>query len=402
MGYLSKIKPAFRTWAIEYAIRDIVEASREAKKLGKDLIYLNIGDPVQYGFTTPRNVIKSVCKALEKNYNSYSDSVGISEAVEAIRNYALKKGIHPVDIYITQGASEAIEFAISALINPGENILLPCPCYPLYQAIVAKFGIEPRFYYLEEEKNWEPKLDDIESLIDEKTKAIVIINPNNPTGAIYSKEILQQIVDIAKAYHLVIFSDEIYDQFILDDDIEHISIASLSDEVPMVTFNGLSKNYFAPGFRIGWGIISGPKEILEDYIEAIHKLGRARLCAPHPLQFGIPPALNNENGYIKKIMPFLRKRRDLIVEGLNNIPFISCVKPKGAFYAFPQLKLPNISDLDFVKKLILEEGVVVVHGSGFGQKPGTKHFRIVFLPEEKILVEALERIERFVKKIAGI
>ena len=176
MEEVPKIKPAYRTNNVEYAIRDIVEASKEAKKAGKELIYLNIGDPVQYGFKPPDSILKAVCDALYKNYNSYSDSVGIPEAVEAIKNYALKKGIKPVDIYVTQGASEAIEFAISALVNPGENILLPCPCYPLYQAIVAKFEIQPRYYFLNEEKGWEPEVDNIESLIDEKTKAIIIMS----------------------------------------------------------------------------------------------------------------------------------------------------------------------------------------------------------------------------------
>ena len=375
-----------------------MEASKEAKKAGKDLIFLNIGDPVQYGFSPPSSIIERVCDALRDNYNSYSDSVGIPEAIEAIRNYALKKGIKPVDIYITQGSSEAIEFAIAALVNPGENMLLPCPCYPLYQAIISKFGIEPRFYYLEEEQNWEPQIEHIESLIDEKTRAIVIINPNNPTGALYSREALSQVVEIAKKHNLVIFSDEIYDQLVLED-VPHTSIASLSDEVVVVTFSGLAKCYFAPGFRIGWGIVSGPEEVVRDYVEAIHKFARARLCASHPLQFAIPEALNNENKLIKEVLPLIRKRRDLIVEGLNQIPHLSCVEPKGAFYAFPRIHLEGISDLDFVKRLILEEGVVVVHGSGFGQKPGTKHFRIVFLPEEALLEEALERIERFVKRL---
>lgn len=396
-----KIKPAFRTFQVEYAIRDIVEASEEAKKRGKDLIYLNIGDPVKYGFKTPETLIEAACRALRENYNSYSDSSGIPEAIEAIKSYALKKGIKPVDIYITQGASEAIEFAISALVNSEENILLPCPCYPLYQAIISKFRIEPRYYLLDENKNWEPDIDSIESLIDKKTRAIVIINPNNPTGTIYSKEALKKIVEIAEKYNLVILSDEIYDQYILEDNFEHISIASLSDNIPIVTFNGLSKNYFAPGFRIGWGIISGPEEMLKDYIEAIHKLARTRLCAPHPLQFAIPAALNNENRSLKDVIEKLKKRRDILVEGLNQIPYISCVKPLGAFYAFPSIEIPGISDLEFTKRLILEEGVVVVHGSGFGQKPGTKHFRIIFLPEEDILEEALKRIDRFVRKLTS-
>ncbi|WP_240702772.1 aminotransferase class I/II-fold pyridoxal phosphate-dependent enzyme [Thermodesulfobacterium sp. TA1] len=393
-----KIFPAERTYGVEYAIRDIVEASLEAKRAGKDLICLNIGDPVKYGFKTPEHIVKAACEALLNNLNSYSESTGISEAIEAIRGYALKKGIKPVDIYITQGASEAIEFAISALANPGDNILLPSPCYPLYQAIVAKFQIEPRFYYLDEEKDWEIEIDSIEPLIDKRTKAIVLINPNNPTGAIYSKKTLEQILDIAERYHLVVLSDEIYDQFVLEEDLEHVSIAALTDEVPVITFNGLSKNYFAPGFRIGWGIVSGPEEMLKDYIEAIHKLARTRLCASHPLQFAIPAALNNENHYIKQVIFELRKRRDLLIDGINLIPMLSCVKPKGAFYAFPRFEIPGIQDLDFVKRLILEEGVVLVHGSGFGQKPNSQHFRIIFLPEESVIIKALERIERFVKK----
>ena len=396
---MDKIKPALRTEGIEYAIRDIIEVSKKAKEILKsDLIYLNIGDPVQCGFAPPEEIIDNVCDALKRNYNSYADSIGIPSAIEAIKNYAKKRGIEPVDIYICQGTSEAIEFAISALINPKENILLPCPCYPLYQAIVSKFDIEPRFYYLEEERGWEPDVSQIESLIDKKTKAIVVINPNNPTGGMYSKESLETIVEIAKKYNLVIFSDEIYDQWVFEGE-KSISIASLDKDVVVVTFNGLSKCYFAPGFRIGWGIVSGPKEVVEDYVEAIHKLARARLCASHPLQFAIPPALNNENSYLKKVLPIVKRRRDLIVEGLNQIPYISCVKPKGAFYAFPKLELEGISDLEFVKKLALEEGVVLTHGSGFGQKPGTKHFRIVFLPEEKILEKALEKIEKFVKKL---
>ncbi len=396
-----KVRPAFRTNGVEYAIRDIVETSKKALSLGKELIYLNIGDPVKYNFKTPHTLIEAAYKAMLENYNSYSDSVGIPEAISAIKAYAEKKGIEPTNIFITQGASEAIEFAIASLINPGEKILLPCPCYPLYQAIASKLGIEATYYYLKEEENWAPDIASIEASIDKDTRAIVIINPNNPTGAIYSRETLAEIVEIAKKYHLVIFSDEIYDQFVLEEGIEHISIASIAKEHPVVTFNGLSKCYFAPGWRVGWGIISGDREILEDYIEAIHKLARARLCAPHPLQYAIPVALLQENGYMKEVIPELRKRRDLIVEGLNSIPYISCVKPVGAFYAFPKIEIPQLSDLEFVKRLILEEGVVLVHGSGFGQRPGTKHFRIIFLPEENILSEALTRIERFVKRLSS-
>ncbi len=398
MGYKFKIVPAQRTWGVEYAIRDIVETSKEAKAKGIDLIHLNIGDPVKYGFQTPRALIEAVYEAMLKNLNYYSDSLGAEPAISAIKAYAEKKGIKPYSIFITHGASEAIEFAITSLLDPGENLLLPCPCYPLYQAITSKLGIEPRYYYLNEDNDWQPDIDSIEEAIDSKTKAIVIINPNNPTGSVLPRETISQIVDIARTHRLVIFSDEIYDQYILDEGLEHISIASLADDVPVVTFNGLSKCYFAPGWRIGWGIVSGPEDVVADYVEAIAKLARARLCAPHPLQYAIPVALLNENGYLAEVLKVLRRRRDLLVNGLNSIPGISCVAPKGAFYAFPSIHIEGVNDLEFVKRLILEEGVVLVHGSGFGQKPGTKHFRIIFLPEEKVLETALERIERFIRR----
>ncbi|HHI97357.1 MAG TPA: aminotransferase class I/II-fold pyridoxal phosphate-dependent enzyme, partial [Thermodesulfatator atlanticus] len=232
--------------------------------------------------------------------------------------------------------------------------------------------------------------------VNEKTRAIVIINPNNPTGAVYSEETLRGIVEIAKRHQLVILSDEIYDKLVFDGQ-KHISIASLDPEVPMVTFNGLSKCYLAPGFRIGWGIVSGPWEVVKDFVEAIHKLARARLSTSHPKQYAIPVALNGNQNHLDEVISKLRRRRDLTVTMLNDIPGISCVRPEGAFYAFPRIDIPGVSDRDFVKELISETGVVVVHGSGFGQKPGTAHFRVVFLPPEDVLERAYERIKKFMK-----
>ncbi len=391
------IKPALRTQNIEYAVRDIVLVAQEARKKGKKLLFLNIGDPIQYDFRTPMPLVEATYQAMCENLTGYSASEGVDEAIEAIRQEARNHGIEPTDIFITTGASEAIDFALTALVNEGENVLVPFPGYPLYTAILAKLGAEANPYYLDEENGWQPDLADIEAKLNERTRAIVIINPNNPTGAVFSEETLRGIVEIAREYNLVIFSDEIYDKLVFDGK-KHISIASLDPEIPMVTFNGLSKCYLAPGFRIGWGIVSGPWDLVKDYVEAIHKLARARLSTSHPKQYAIPVALNGNQAHLQEVIQKLQRRRDLTVEMLNDIPGISCVKPEGAFYAFPRIEIPDISDREFVKELIAETGVVVVHGSGFGQRPGTAHFRVVFLPPEEVLEEAYSRIRDFMKK----
>ena len=391
------IKPALRTQNIEYAVRDIVLVAQKAREKGKKLLFLNIGDPIQYDFRTPMPLVEATYQAMCENLTGYSASEGVDEAIEAIRQEARNHGIEPTDIFITTGASEAIDFALTALVNEGENVLVPFPGYPLYTAILAKLGAEANPYYLDEENGWQPDLADIEAKLNERTRAIVIINPNNPTGAVFSEETLRGIVEIAREHNLVIFSDEIYDKLVFDGK-KHISIASLDPEIPMVTFNGLSKCYLAPGFRIGWGIVSGPWDLVKDYVEAIHKLARARLSTSHPKQYAIPVALNGNQAHLQEVIQKLQRRRDLTVEMLNDIPGISCVKPEGAFYAFPRIEIPDISDREFVKELIAETGVVVVHGSGFGQKPGTAHFRVVFLPPEEVLEEAYSRIRDFMKK----
>ena len=399
MGTLTKIIPSRRTERIAYAIRDIVCVAQRRKQEGGDLIYLNIGDPIQYDFRTPLHMIEATYKAMLKHYTGYSDSEGVPESIEAIKKEARKKGIEPYEVLITTGASEAIDFALSALVNSGENVLVPSPGYPLYNALLARLVGEPRPYILNEENGWQPDIDHMASQIDEKTRAIVLINPNNPTGAVYSEDTLRQVVELAKKHNLVILSDEIYDKLILNG-APHISPASLDKEVPVVTFNGLSKCYLAPGFRVGWAIISGDPEIVADYTEAMKKLARARLCASHPKQFAIPKALNGNQEHIKDTIEKLKRRRDLTVERLNAIPRISCQKPNGAFYAFPKLDIDE-SDKDFVIKLIKETGVVAVHGGGFGELPKTPHMRIVFLPPENILNEAYDRLEKFMRHHYG-
>ncbi|MGD8305398.1 MAG: aminotransferase class I/II-fold pyridoxal phosphate-dependent enzyme [Ignavibacteria bacterium] len=392
-----KIIPAKRTDNITYAVRDIIVLANEVAKTGKEMLYLNIGDPNIYDFAPPKHLVESTYKAMLQNYNGYAPSSGIAEAIESIEKEAERKGITNVhDIFVTTGASEAIDICLTALVNDGENVLTPTPGYPLYTAIASKLAMMENPYYLDEKNEWLPDIEDIKNKVNEKTKAIILINPNNPTGSLYTKDNLQQIIDLALEHNLVIFADEIYDKLLLDGQ-EHTSIASLNKDVSCVTFGGLSKNYMVPGFRIGWGIVSGRKEILSDYIEAINKILRARLCANHPEQFGIKPSLEGDQSNLEEAKVKLTSRRNMTVEMLNAIEGISCVKPEGAFYAFPRLHM-NQPDNHFVAELIKETGVVVVPGSGFGQVPGTRHFRVVFLPNEKILEKAYNCIGEFYHK----
>ena len=290
-----KIKPAERTEHIKYAVRDIVVLANKVAKTGKEMLYLNIGDPNLFDFEPPHHMIEAVYKAMLNNYNGYAPSSGIRPAIESIEREVQRKGIKNIhDIFITTGASEAIDVCLTALVNKGENVLTPTPGYPLYTAISSKLQMMENPYFLDENNGWQPDIEDIENKINEKTKAIIIINPNNPTGSNCKVEILDKIIDLALKHNLIIFADEIYDKLLFDGET-HTSIASLNSEVPVITFGGLSKNYIVPGFRIGWGITSGNEAVLKDYIEAINKLLRARLSANHPEQYSIPAALDRKS-----------------------------------------------------------------------------------------------------------
>ena len=390
----SKIIPATRTENITYAVRDIVVLANEVARQGKEMLYLNIGDPNQFDFSTPDHLVEAMYTALRDNQNGYAPSSGIKIAVESVEREAQRKGIRNIrDIFITTGASEAIDLCLTALVNKGENVLTPSPGYPLYTAVLAKLEAIENPYFLDESNGWQPNIADIASKINEKTRAIVLINPNNPTGSNCSRELLNELVALASEKNLVLFSDEIYDKLLFDGE-EHVSTASLNSDAPVITFGGLSKNYLGPGLRIGWGVISGNESFLSDYIEAINKLLRARLCANHPLQYAVKHALEGTQAHFEHVLSRLTCRRDMTVEMLNDIEGISCVTPKGAFYAFPRLHIDG-NDSDFVAGLIKETGVVVVPGSGFGQVPGTKHFRVVFLPPENILEKAYRQIAAY-------
>jgi alanine-synthesizing transaminase len=389
-----EIAAASRLDNVRYAIRDLACIADEVIKQGHKVLALNVGDPNIFDFKTPDHLIEAVYKAMRDGKNGYAPSSGIKQALDAIRLEAARKGISTVqDAFVTTGVSETVDLCLTALLNPGEDLLTPCPDYPLYSAVLAKLGVGLNTYYLNEEDAWQPDLEDIKRKITPHTRGIVLINPNNPTGSVCSRAMLEQVAELARRHNLVIFADEIYDKLILEDD-EHISIASVAPDVPVVTFGGLSKNYLVPGWRIGWGIVSGEAATVKNYNEGIQRLLRARLCANHPEQYAIKPALEGPQDHLIEVRKKLRSRRDLTVQWCNSTPRVSCVSPRGAFYAFPRIDIPEGDDV-FVKELIVQKHVMVVHGSGFGQKPGTKHFRIVFLPDEKTLSSAYGAIAEF-------
>ena len=405
-----EVTPAKRLDNVRYAIRDLACVADEVIQEGYKVLPLNVGDPLNFDFQTPPHIIEAAYKAMRDGKNGYAPSPGIPEALEAIRSEAARKGIATVrDVFVTSGVSETVDLCISALVNPGEDILTPRPDYPLYSAVLCKLGIALNAYDLNEDDGWQPELADIERKLTPRTRGIVLINPNNPTGSLCSRQMLEQVAEVARRHNLVVFSDEIYDKLVFDnekpDGTSHIAFAAVAPDVPCITFGGMSKNYLVPGWRIGWGIVSGDAAAIKPYTEGIHRLLRARLCANHPEQYAIKPALEGPQDHLVEVQRKLRSRRDLTQKWCESTPRVSCVAPRGAFYAFPRIRFPesDIPETDeiFVKELIRQKHVMVVHGSGFGQKPGTQHFRIVFLPDEKTLTRAYAGIADFIRERYG-
>jgi alanine-synthesizing transaminase len=392
-----EILAAARLEHVRYAIRDIAVIAERLEAEGKTILPLNIGDPLKFDFRTPPHLFEAVVKAMADGKNGYAPSLGIAEAREAVRAEAENKGFRNIqDVFIAQGVSEAVDVSLSALVNPGENVLTPCPEYPLYSAVLARLGAQPNAYALDEGREWEPDLEHLASRIFTGTRAIVVINPNNPTGAVYSRRTLEGVAELARQHNLVILADEIYDKLMLDGD-EHFSIAKLAPDVPVVTFNGLSKAYLVPGWRVGWGIVTGEAGAVKPYIEGIHKLLRSRISANHAAQYAVRPALERPQDHLAGIIRRMRVRRDLTWEWANSTPRVSCVKPRGAFYAFPKLDITE-SDEEFIKQLLTEKHVLAVHGSGFGEAEGTRHLRIVFLPDERTLERAFQGIAELLRE----
>ncbi len=386
-----------------YDIRGpVMERAKLMEEEGQRIIKLNIGNLAPFGFEAPEEIQQDVILNLP-NSSGYSDSKGMFAARKAIMHYCQAKKIKGValdDIYIGNGASELIVMAMQGLLNPGDEVLVPAPDYPLWTAAVTLAGGTPRHYLCDEANEWNPDLADMRRKITKNTRAIVVINPNNPTGALYSNDVLQEIIQIARERELVIFADEIYDKMLYDG-AKHTSMASLADDVLFVTLNGLSKNYRACGYRAGWMVLSGEKKHAQDYINGLTILASMRLCSNVPGQFAIQTALGGYQSIDDLVAPSgrLAKQRDLAYKLLTAIPGVTCVKPKAALYLFPRFdpKLyPIKDDQQFILELLEEEKVLVVQGSGFNW-PHPDHIRVVFLPIADDLTEAIGRIARFLE-----
>jgi len=401
---MKKISASNRSISVEYAIRDVVLPARELEKKGIKVIKLNIGDPVKYDFDAPEHAKTAYCEAIKEGHNYYSDSEGIKQLREAIAERENRKnnvGISADDVFVTAAVTEALQITIGALTDPGDEILVPGPTYPPYISFTKFMLANPIEYQTKENEGWIPDVDDMRKKITEKTKAIVIINPNNPTGAVYDEKTIKEIIDLAGEYGVPIISDEIYD--LITYDKKHVSPSALSKDVPVIVFNGMSKVYFATGWRLGYMYLVDREGVLEEVREAIGKLLRVRLCPSTPAQYAAIKALTGPMDYLERYLKKLRKRRDLIYKRLAEMDHISVQKPEGAFYIFPKVDIqkgPWKNDKEFVLDLLKEKHVLVVHGSGFGNA-GKDHFRAVYLPEESVLEEAMNRLEEFLKERIG-
>lgn len=378
----------------------VVDEATRMEEDGTQILKLNIGNPAPFGFHTPDEVIYDMRRQLTE-CEGYSPANGLFSARKAIMQYAQLKGIPNVtvdDIYTGNGVSELINLCMSALLDNGDEILIPSPDYPLWTACANLAGGKAVHYICDEQSDWNPDMEDIKRKITDKTKAIVIINPNNPTGALYPREILQQIVDVAREHQLIIFSDEIYDRLVMDDE-KHISIASMAPDLFCVTYSGLSKSHMIAGFRIGWMILSGNKRIAKDYIEGIKMLSNMRLCSNVPAQSIVQTALGGHQSVNDYVVPGgrLYEQREFIYNALTDIPGITCVKPKAAFYMFPKIDIEkfNITDDEkFALDLLRDKKILLIHGGGFNWKQ-PDHFRVVYLPRIEVLKEAARKITDF-------
>ncbi len=399
---MANIKVTKRASNIEYAIRDVIVHTQELIKKGKKIYYLNIGDPAAFDFKTPQYVKDALRKAIKDNENYYSPSEGRPELREAIVHK--EKRINNVDIsadnvLVTQGISEGIEMILAALVERGEEILFPGPTYPPYISYTKFFDGTPVAYETIEEEGWVPNIDDLRNKISPKTRAIVITNPNNPTGSVYSAKIIREILDIAGEHNLLVISDEIYDQLTYEK--EFVSTAHLAKDVPVVGLNGFSKVYQMTGWRLGYMYFKGEDKVLDDLRLGVEKQCRIRLCANTPVQIAGAAALEGPQDFVKGIVEKLKRRRDYAYKRINEIEGITTTKPEGTFYIFPKIRDIGTrwkTDMDFVVELLKETGVLIVNGSGFDPDYGKDHARIVFLPPVDELKEAFDEMETFIEK----
>lgn len=388
------MKISSRISNVEYAIRDITLHARQYEKAGKKIIYLNIGDPVKYDFPTPDHIKRALLDAVSSNFNYYADSEGILELREAIVNKESQKGlsVNVEDVLVTNGISEGLDMVAASIVEPNSEILMPGPYYPPYSSYVKFYGGKPIEFKLTEDGA--PDLDDIKSKITPKARALCIINPNNPTGEVFNSKNLKQIIDVAAEHDMYIICDEIYDKLVFDR--EFTGIGKVAKDAPVILLNGFSKVYLMTGWRCGYICMNSDCQKLENIRNNIPKLARVRIATNLPVQKAAVAALQGPQGYIAETVTKLKKRRDLVVKRLNEIDGISCKLPNGAFYTFPKI-LHNRwkDDKDFVLNLLNKTGILTVHGSGFGEL-GRGHFRIVYLPNEQVLEEAMDKLSNFV------
>ena len=389
------MKVSKKVSGVEYAIRDIVSSAKDLEKQGKTIDYLNIGDPAQYGFHPPENVKQAYIDAIKKDQNYYSASEGIQELRSAIAEKENSKGlsIGADDVLITNGVSEGLDMVMSSIVEVGDEVLLPGPYYPPYASYIRLRGGIPIEFSVDLE-NSTPDIADIKSKITSKTVAICLISPNNPTGAVFDESSLKQLIDVANENNLYIICDEIYDQIVFDK--KFVGIGKVAGNSPVIILNGFSKVHLMSGWRVGYIAFNNSPQ-LDSIREHLPKLARVRISTSHPVQYAALESLQGPQEYISKFVSELKKHRDLVVSRLNSMPGISCSNPKGAFYAFPKIeKNPFKSDKEFVLELLKQKNVLAVHGSGFGTKYGSGHFRIVYLPNMEILESAMNKIEDFV------
>lgn len=396
---MHRVRPARRTSLVEYAVREIDAVAQELERKGHRVIRLNIGDPVPYGFQPPEELKAALTEAVEEGYSFYSPSEGLWQLREAIAERERRVNsvqIEAEDVIVTQGVSEAINLVVTALIEEGDEVLLPSPCYPVYALYVRLCGGIPKFYKLEESRGTWRLADNVDELVTERTKLLVIINPHNPTGAVLEDDEIRKLTEAALSVNAPIISDEIYDVLVFEKPFH--STASIAKDAPVIGLNGFSKRWLATGWRLGYMYFSSSEELME-VKEAVVRLARTRLCPPTPPQRAATLVLKRGEGFLGKLKEELRKRRDYFVKLIEHVDGLSFTQPAAAFYAYPRLTVNGDwgNDYGFVKGLLLEEGVAVVHGGGFYDYRCDR-FRAVFLPPPDIMAEAVERIARFIKR----
>ena len=399
---MSNVKVTERVRTIEYAIRDVIVYAKQLAKTGRKIYYLNIGDPVAFDFETPKHIKHALTNAVEKGANAYSPSEGLPELRQAISEKERRVNSVEVsadDVIVTTGISEGIQMVMAALVNAGDEILLPGPTYPPYISYAKFFDGKPITYETVEEDGWQPNIDDLRSKISKKTHGIVIINPNNPCGALYEEKTVKQILNLAGEYDIPVLSDEIYDQIVYQK--KFVSTAHLAKDVPVIGLNGFSKAYLMTGWRLGYIYFHDQDNQLQELKQCIEKEARIRLCTNTPVQKAGSAALTGPQDHIKEMVAKLRKRRDYTWKRLNEIEGISCAKPEAAFYVFPKILAIGAkwkTDREFALELLKETGVLLVHGSGFDPVYGSGHVRGVFLAPIETLEHALNEVESFIKE----